>query len=154
MKYLEFKELLQKLESLTFIMPNGILFPAHFHITEVGRTQKQFIDCGGVVRNSSEISLQLWLANDTNHCLSPKKLLQILEDTESKVILSDENVVLELQGQTIEKYAISLTEKGFLLLPTHTACLAEDTCGIIPEKAKLDLANLGGNSCSPGSGCC
>lgn len=154
MKYLEFKESLQKLERLTFIMPNGILFPAHFHITEVGRTNKQFIDCGGLLRNVSEICIQLWLAEDRNHCLSTKKLLHILGETERQMMLPDENVLVELQGETIEKYAISLSEKGFLLLPTHTACLAEDTCGIIPEKAKLDLANLGGNSCSPGSGCC
>ena len=152
MNYFEFKESLHKLENLTFFMPNGIFFPSHFHITEVGRTQKQFIDCGGVVRNLSEISLQLWLANDTNHCLSTKKLLQILEDTESKIILPDENVVVELQGQTIEKYTISLSEFGFLLHPTQTACLAEDSCGIPAEKRRVVIGKK--NDCKPGTGCC
>lgn len=152
MKYLEFKESLQKLESLTFIMPNGILFPAHFHITEVGRTQKQFIDCGGVVRNSSEISLQLWLADDAEHRLSPQKLMRILEETENKIILPDENVVVELQGQTIEKYSLTLDELGFLLHPTQTACLAEDSCGIPKEKLKVVIGQK--NECKPGAGCC
>lgn len=152
MNYFEFKESLQRLEKLAFIMPNGISFPSHFHITEVGHTQKQFIDCGGVVRNLSEISLQLWLANDTNHRLSTKKLFRILEETESKIILPDENLVVELQGQTIEKYTISLSDFGFLLHPTQTACLAEDSCGIPLEKRRVVIGQK--NDCKPGSGCC
>jgi hypothetical protein len=152
MNYFEFKESLQKLTNLAFILPNGISFPSHFHITEVGRTQKQFIDCGGVVRNLSEISLQLWLADDAEHRLSPQKLMRILEETENKIILPDENVVVELQGQTIEKYSLTLDELGFLLHPTQTACLAEDSCGIPKEKLKVVIGQK--NECKPGAGCC
>ena len=152
MNYLEFKESLQKLTNLAFILPNGIPFPSHFHITEVGRTQKQFIDCGGVVRILSEISLQLWLADDTEHRLSPQKLMRILEETENKIILPDENVVVELQGQTIEKYSLTLDELGFLLHPTQTACLAEDSCGIPKEKLKVVIGQK--NECKPNAGCC
>ena len=97
MKYFEFKSELQKQELLAFIMPNGISFPAHFHITEIGRTQKQFVDCGGTIRNIGEINIQLWLADDTNHRLTTKKLLQIMHETESKIILPDEEILVELQ---------------------------------------------------------
>jgi hypothetical protein len=27
--------------------------PTHYHITEVGKVQKDFIDCGGTVRSST-----------------------------------------------------------------------------------------------------
>ena len=152
MKYFEFKSELQKQELLAFIMPNGISFPAHFHITEIGRTQKQFVDCGGTIRNIGEINIQLWLADDINHRLTSKKLLQIMLETESKIILPDEEILVELQGKTIEKYSIMKSDFGFLLQATQTACLAEDSCGIPKEKIKVVLGQS--IACKPGSGCC
>ena len=152
MKYFEFKSELQKQELLAFIMPNGISFPAHFHITEIGRTQKQFVDCGGTIRNIGEINIQLWLADDINHRLTSKKLLQIMQETESKIILPDEEFLVELQGKTIEKYSIMKSDFGFLLQATQTACLAEDSCGIPKEKIKVVLGQS--IACKPGSGCC
>ena len=72
--------------------------------------------------------------------------------SENKIILPDENVVVELQGQTIEKYSLTLDELGFLLHPTQTACLAEDRCGIPKEKLKVVIGQK--NECKPGAGCC
>ena len=34
-----------------FMLPDQSFVPAHYHITEVGRVQKDFIDCGGTVRS-------------------------------------------------------------------------------------------------------
>lgn len=152
MKYFEFKSELQKQVQLAFIMPNGISFPAHFHITEIGRTQKQFVDCGGSIRNIGEINIQLWLADDIDHRLTAEKLLQIVYETERKIILPDEEILVELQGETIEKYTIMKSDFGFLLQSTQTACLAEDSCGIPKEKLKVVLGQS--TVCNPGSGCC
>ena len=35
------------------ILPGGSAIPQHFHVTEVGQVQKDFIDCGGDVRKST-----------------------------------------------------------------------------------------------------
>ncbi|MEI7863404.1 MAG: DUF6428 family protein, partial [Planctomycetota bacterium] len=35
------------------MLPDKSFVPAHFHITEVGRVQKDFIDCGGTVRSAT-----------------------------------------------------------------------------------------------------
>ena len=37
--------------TIQLMLPNGSLVPAHFHITEVGRVHKDFIDCGGTIRS-------------------------------------------------------------------------------------------------------
>ena len=34
------------LAALHLMLPDGSFVPAHFHVTEVGRVQKDFIDCG------------------------------------------------------------------------------------------------------------
>jgi hypothetical protein len=39
-----------------------------------------------------------------------------------------------------------------LLQNKFTACLAEDSCGIPPQKQRVRLSEI--NSCKPGSGCC
>lgn len=45
--------------------PDAAFVPAHFHITEIGRIQKDFIDCGGTVRSAVTCLLQVWVAHDT-----------------------------------------------------------------------------------------
>ncbi len=37
---------------IRFLLPDGGLIPAHFHITEVGHVLKRFIDCGATRRQS------------------------------------------------------------------------------------------------------
>ncbi len=37
---------------LDILLPSGGLVPSHFHITEVGRVQKTFVDCGGTRRET------------------------------------------------------------------------------------------------------
>jgi hypothetical protein len=54
MKLSEIKKKLDTLENVTFQLPDGTTVPEHFHVTEVG--YKNFIDCGGKVRNETVIS--------------------------------------------------------------------------------------------------
>jgi hypothetical protein len=36
--------------AIHMMLPDQSFVPAHFHVTEVGRVQKDFIDCGGTPR--------------------------------------------------------------------------------------------------------
>ena len=87
MKINDFKKLLAESKQISFKLPNGDLVPSHFHVTEVGRVQKDFIDCGGVVRNEVVANLQLWNADDYDHRLHPEKLLKIVEMSQDKFCL-------------------------------------------------------------------
>ena len=78
MKLSEIKDHLNNLEQITFMLPNGELVPTHFHVTEVGKITKHFIDCGGTVRNEEVANFQLWNADDYNHRLHPEKLSNII----------------------------------------------------------------------------
>ena len=44
-------------------LPDGGEVPAHFHVTEVGHIQKDFIDCGGKRRASRACTLQTWMGS-------------------------------------------------------------------------------------------
>jgi hypothetical protein len=64
MKLSEIKTALITLETIAFQLPNGQLVPNHFHVTEIGKITKNFIDCGGTVRKEEVVNFQLWDAND------------------------------------------------------------------------------------------
>ncbi|MDG1263353.1 MAG: DUF6428 family protein, partial [Flavobacteriaceae bacterium] len=97
----ELKTQLQQQNTLAFELPDGSLVQSNFHITEVGRVTKNFIDCGGVIRKEEVISLQLWEANDYDHRLHPEKMLQIIEIGEKAFNLRDVEIEVEYQGNTI-----------------------------------------------------
>ena len=155
MKLSELKTVLEPLKEVAFKLPNGELVPRHFHVTEVGQIDKNFIDCGGTIRNERVISLQLWSANDYDHRLHPEKLVHIITLSEEKLGLEDLEVEVEYQGTTIQKFGLDF-EAGTLLLTTkHTDCLAKEACGI-PEKPKVKLSEIqtASSCCTPESGCC
>lgn len=159
MKLSEIKAILPTLENVAFQTPDGSFVPEHFHVTEVGSIQKHFIDCGGTIRKEQVVNFQLWNANDYEHRLKPGKLLKIIQLSEEKLGIEDNEIEVEYQGDTIGKYDLSFNGKNFVLVSKNTACLASDSCGIPPvEKTKIQLIELGGdpnaNSCAPGSGCC
>lgn len=155
MKLSEVKTALTNLKTIAFQLPNGELVPNHFHVTEVGKITKNFIDCGGTVRNEEVINFQLWNADDYDHRLHPEKLLNIIELSEKVLELKDQEIEVEYQGQTIEKFALEFDGKNFLLTTKQTDCLAPDKCGIPEEKSKLQMMDLGdANACTPGGGCC
>lgn len=146
----ELKQNLLEIKSVQFRLPGGIYIPGHFHLTELGILDKNFIDCGGKVRNEKTISLQLLHANDVDHRLSPEKFLKIISSAETILNAGDHEVEAEYQHETIGRYALDFDGKDFLLLPTHTACLAKDSCGI-PDLTVLQNKEV---CCAPGGGCC
>jgi len=156
MRLSEIKSALQKLDTITFELPDGSLVPSHFHVTEVGKISKHFIDCGGTVRNEEVANFQLWNADDYDHKLHPEKLVKIIDLSEKVLGLGDSEIEVEYQGQSIEKYGLDFNGKNFLLTSKQTDCLARDKCGIPEQKPKLKLSALStaSNSCQPGSGCC
>lgn len=155
MKLSEIKNKLNKLDRIAFQLPNGELVPSHFHVTEVGKITKHFIDCGGTVRNEEVVNFQLWNANDYDHRLHPEKLVSIIELSERVLGIEDLEIEVEYQGDTIGKFGLDFDGKTFLLTNKQTDCLAKDKCGIPSEKPKVKLSEFNnGSSCTPGSGCC
>ncbi len=154
MKLSEIKNHLASLKTIAFQLPNGELVPNHFHVTEVGRVTKNFIDCGGTVRNEEVVNFQLWKADDYDHRLHPEKLINIIELSEKLLNIADLDIEVEYQGSTIGKYGLDFDGTNFLLTTTLTDCLAKDKCGI-PEKPKVKIAEIKQQtSCTPNSGCC
>jgi hypothetical protein len=76
-------------------LENGTFVTEHFHVTEVGIVTKQFIDCGGTIRNEKTVNFQLWNANDFDHRLKPAKLLSIIELSEKKLSIEDAEIEVE-----------------------------------------------------------
>lgn len=157
MKLSEVKNKLNQLEKIAFQLPNGELVPNHFHITEVGKITKHFIDCGGTERKEEVVNFQLWNADDYDHRLHPDKLLSIIELSEKVLGIGDLEIEVEYQADTIGKFGLDFDGYHFLLTNKQTDCLAKDQCGIPQEKQKVKIFELqtqSTNSCAPGSGCC
>ncbi|MGB5942808.1 MAG: DUF6428 family protein [Leeuwenhoekiella sp.] len=157
MKLSEFKTALASLKKVSIKLPNGESVPAHFHVTEVGKVTKHFIDCGGTERHEEVISLQLWQADDYDHRLHPEKLEAVVKLSEEKLNLSDRELEVEYQGETINKFGIAFDGEHFLLTTKMTDCLAKEDCGIPQKKPKVKLSKLmaaANDPCIPGNGCC
>jgi hypothetical protein len=157
MKLNEIKEILSSLETVVFQLPNKSFVPNHFHVTEVGMITKNFIDCGGKVREEKVINFQLWEAGDYDHRLAPSKLVNIIELSEKVLKINPElEIEVEYQSDTIGKYGLEFSNSIFHLITKKTACLATDSCGIPVEKLKKNLLELGtiNATCTPGGGCC
>ncbi|ALJ04318.1 hypothetical protein APS56_03810 [Pseudalgibacter alginicilyticus] len=151
----EVKSKLSQLETIAFQLPNGELVPNHFHVTEVGKITKHFIDCGGTVRHEDVVNFQLWNANDYDHRLHPEKLLKIIELSEKTLGISDSEIEVEYQGDTIGKFGLDFDGANFLLINKQTDCLAKDNCGIPVEKQRVKLTDLNSQPCcTPDGNCC
>ena len=151
MKISEVKDVLGKVETVSFSLPDGTMVPEHFHVTEVGLVSKHFIDCGGKERVEEVVNFQLWNANDYDHRLKPQKLLNIINLCQRKLdIQGDYEVEVEYQSSTIGKYNLGFDGKNFQLLSKQTACLASDSCGI----PTLEPVKEAASCCTPGGGCC
>ena len=158
MKLSEIKTQLKKLSQIAFQLPNGDLVPSHFHVTEVGKVSKHFIDCGETVRTEKVVNFQLWEANDYNHRLLPEKLVHIIELSEKTLGLPDLEIEVEYQmKETIGKFNLDFDGTNFLLTKKLTDCLAKDICGIPTEKPKVKIGEWKPKQttcCTPDSGCC
>jgi hypothetical protein len=138
-------------KGLQFILPDQTAIPAHFHITEVGHVQKDFIDCGGTRRSVSSCVLQAWVAdNDEDHSLSAGKLASILK-LAGKILPSDElSVEVEFEAPYISQFPIESAQARdgvilFRLASKHTDCLAKEKCGVESGESSC---------CSAETGCC
>lgn len=131
MKLSEIKNELKRMSSLSFTLPNGDLVPNYFHVTEVGKVTKKFIDCGGKMRFEEVVNFQLWEANDYDHRLHPEKLIHIIEFAEEKLQIPDLEIEVEYQmTNTIGKFNLEFDGTTFILTSKQTDCLAKDTCSI------------------------
>ena len=149
MKLSEVKEALNEMNEVVFRLEDGTKVPAHFHVTEVGSVKRHFIDCGGTIRNDEAVNFQLWTAADYDHRLATTKLLNIIALSEDKLGLSDAEVKVEYQTETIGVYGLAFKDNSFILTNTQTDCLAKDACGIPQENKVTEQA-----CCTPGGGCC
>jgi hypothetical protein len=155
MKLSEIKNHLKSLNKIGFQLPNGDLVSNHFHVTEVGKITKDFIDCGGKVRSEAVINFQLWEENDYDHRLHPDKLINIIELSEKRFQFDDLEIEVEYQGsETIGKYNLDFDGTNFLLTSKITACLALDACVISDAKSKVKVAESVSSCCDPSAGCC
>lgn len=118
---------------ITVIWPDGEPIEAHFHVTEVGRVQRDFVDCGGTVRRVVSCLLQTWVGNDTDHRITGGKLLKAFAHAEP--ILRGEDLPVELEYDAcnvVQLKVISATAAaGRLVLrlaKKQTDCLAKELC--------------------------
>ena len=154
-------------KTLRFALPSGQLVPVHFHVTEVGRVDRTFIDCGGTRRSTSSCLIQIWHADDAEHRLQPAKLAKIMQM--AKPILESDELPVEVEfGDTIAaQYAVDHFESvfgtvTFGLVGKRTDCLAKDKCGVDgcgSEGAQCATAASTGNvageaCCGTGTTCC
>ncbi|MGC4032206.1 MAG: DUF6428 family protein [Tepidisphaeraceae bacterium] len=114
-------------------LPNGDTVPPHYHVTEVGRVRKEFIDCGGTVRSTERCVLQLWVADDTDHRLDAAKLARIIDL--AAPILGDSDLPVEVEYDLgvitqLPVRRVEATPTGLVVHLTgkQTACLAPDLC--------------------------
>ena len=149
----DFKQTLGELDTLKFQLPNGQFVPEHFHITEVGIVTRNYIDCGGMLRQENKLNLQLWVASDTDHRIKPKNVLDILQLSKKQLGYSNIEVEIEYQQSTIGRYELDFDGAVFQLINTQTACLAPDQCGIPQEKPRVRIS-ANGLKCNPDSNCC
>ncbi len=135
--------------AMNVMLPDGSFVPAHFHVTEVGRVHKDFIDCGGTIRSTTSCVLQVWVADDTEHRLETTKLAKILRLAAPLLKTTDLPVEIEYEAGIVSQFpldAAEITPSGVLLHlgNKHTACLAADRCGIAPTEP----------GCCTTPGCC
>jgi hypothetical protein len=137
-------------------LPDGHAVPVSFHITEIGKLHKTFLDCGGKLRETTTCQLQVWVGEDYDHRIETRKMAAILD--KAKLILSDDSlpVEIEYEDRVISQYTITNHEVlddavVITLAHKHTECLAPELCGL----PSFRLPDIGGKvpCCGP-SGCC
>lgn len=138
-------------------LPDGAAVPVSFHVTEVGRVQKTFLDCGGTLRESLTCQLQIWVGEDYDHRIETGKMASILD--KAKAYLPDESIPVEIEyeDRVISQYTLAgheITPDAVILqlAHKHTECLAPELCGL-PSLNRLPAIG-GKNPCCGPAGCC
>lgn len=134
-------------------LPDGQAVPVSFHVTEVGRVQKTFIDCGGTLRESVVCMLQVWVGQDYDHRIEARKAAAILD--KAATFLTDESmpVEIEYEDRVISQYTIARHESRedcvvLHLAHKHTDCLAPELCKVTVNTRAPQVFG-----CGP-AGCC
>jgi hypothetical protein len=165
MNITEFKNILSANSDrlMRFILPNGKCIPAHYHITEVGHVEKNFIDCGGTIRTTSACVLQAWVAvNDEDHRLLAGKLASILKMADKILPSPDLPVEMEYEAPVISQFSINRAEVTsdeilFHLKTKRTDCLAKESCGLEGDSCGTDTEECCGAAepiAQGEAGCC
>ena len=133
-------------------LPDGAPVPVSFHVTEIGRVHKTFLDCGGTLRENVVCQLQVWVGEDYDHRIETRKMAGILE--KGKSLLPDESVPVEIEYEdrvisqyTIQGHELAADAVILKLAHKHTECLAPELCGL--QMPGLRLPAISGPS-----GCC
>jgi hypothetical protein len=118
---------------LTVLWTDGEPIEAHFHVTEVGRVQRDFVDCGGTVRQVVTCLLQTWVGDDVDHRITAGKLLKAF--AHAKPVLRGEDLPVELEYEACNVVQLVVAEvrreeAGFVIQlgGKHTDCLAKELC--------------------------
>ena len=120
---------------MQIMLPDGSFVPPHFHVTEIGKVKKDFVDCGGTLREVTSCLLQILVADDVDHRLNSTKLKTIFDHANKLFCSEDIFVEMEYEQEFISQFPIAeieITPSGLLYVlgKKHTACLAPDKCGI------------------------
>jgi hypothetical protein len=159
MKLSELKSLLTAHSDRHFriALPVGGAVPVSFHVTEVGRLHKTFLDCGGTLRETTTCQLQIWVGEDYDHRIETGKMASILDKATS--LLPDDSIPVEIEyeDRVISQYTLAgheLTDDAVVLLLAHkhTECLAPELCGL-PALDRLPAIGVKSSCCGP-AGCC
>ena len=134
-------------ETPRFLLPDDGLIPVHAHVTEVGRVDKRFVDCGGTVRTTAACVLQTWVADDTEHRLPAGKLADIIEKAAPILQSNELPVEIEYEDFLVSQFPVAAVVEDapaltFALVTKHTDCLAKEIC--LPAES----------DCCTATGCC
>src|SRR5947209_19008926 len=103
------------------MLPDGDFVPAHFHVTEVGRVQKDFIDCGGTVRSTTTCVLQVWVAEDFDHRLDTTKLAKIVRLAAPLLKATDLPGEVEYESGALSQFPVTAAEGTPTCILRHLA---------------------------------
>ena len=118
---------------ITVVWTDGDPIEPHFHVTEVGRVQKDFVDCGGTVRRLVTCLLQTWgettrtiasLAANSSRRLPMRPRSSALKNLPVELEYENCNVVQLVVAsvrQESDRLVLQLGSK-------HTDCLAKEVC--------------------------
>lgn len=139
-------------KQLQLCLPSGNRVPQSFHVTEVGRVQKTFLDCGGKLHQTDVCQIQAWVGDDNDHRLAISKLAKIFQKSALLLPGGGAPVEIEYEEDVLSQYPIAsyqITEEAlvFQLERKHTDCLAKDIC-LAPQ------ADGSASDCCAGTGCC
>lgn len=118
---------------LTVVWPDGDPIEPHFHVTEVGRVQKDFVDCGGTVRQLVTCLLQTWVGEDVDHRITGGKLLKAFAHAAPVLGTEDLPVELEYEACNVVQLVVASVKQEsdqlvLQLASKHTDCLAKELC--------------------------